>query len=428
MPSIVIVGTQWGDEGKGKIVDFLAERSDFVVRSQGGSNAGHTIVVDNVSYKLRLLPSGILYKDKICVIGNGVVINPKVFLEEIKNMNDKGIDTSALRISSRAHILFPYHILLDEYQEKMLGDNKIGTTKNGIGPCYMDKVSRMGIRAIDLIDDEILQKKLKMNVETKNALIERVYNEEPLNYTDILNEYREYALKLKPYIVDTAYLINSALDNGKKVLFEGAQATMLDIDHGTYPFVTSSNPTAAGACTGSGVGPLKIDNIIGVVKAYATRVGEGPFPTELDNEIGEYIRERASEYGTVTGRSRRCGWLDLSVVSYAGYINSLKYLAITRLDILDTLDTIKLCVGYKYNGVLIDEYPANLEMLKNVTPIYEEFEGWNTDISDIREYDELPKNARAYLKRIEEVTNVSIGIVSVGAARRATIICADDLF
>ena len=428
MPSIVIVGTQWGDEGKGKIVDYLSERSDFIVRSQGGSNAGHTIVVDNVSYKLRLLPSGILYKDKICVIGNGVVINPKVFLEEIKGMNDKGIDTSNLRISSRAHVLFPYHIVLDEYQEKMLGDNKIGTTKNGIGPCYMDKMSRMGIRVQDLIDDEVFQKKLKVNVETKNVLIERVYNESPLDYNDILNEYREYALKLKPYTVDTAYLINDALDNGKKVLFEGAQATMLDIDHGTYPFVTSSNPTAAGACTGTGVGPLKIDNIIGVVKAYATRVGEGPFPTELCNEVGEYIRERAQEYGTVTGRSRRCGWLDLSVVKYAGYINSLKYLAITRLDILDTLDTIKLCIGYKHNGVLINEYPANLEMLKNVTPIYEEFEGWKTDISEIRNYDELPEKAKAYLKRIEEVTNVSVGIVSVGAAREATIVCAKDLF
>lgn len=428
MSSIVIVGTQWGDEGKGKIVDHLSERSDFIVRSQGGSNAGHTIVVDNVSYKLRLLPSGILYKDKICVIGNGVVINPKVFLEEIKDMADKGIDIANLRISSRAHILFPYHILLDEYQERMLGGNKIGTTNNGIGPCYMDKVSRMGIRAIDLINDEIFQKKLKSNVETKNVLIERVYNEAPLNYNDILNEYREYALKLKPYIVDTAYLINKALDSGKKVLFEGAQATMLDIDHGTYPFVTSSNPIAAGACTGSGVGPLKIDNIIGVVKAYSTRVGAGPFPTELDNEIGEYIRERAREYGTVTGRSRRCGWLDLSVVKYAGYINSLKYLAITRLDILDTLDTIKLCVGYKHNGVLIEEYPSSLEMLKEVTPIYEEFKGWNTNISEIREYDALPENARIYLKRIEEVTNVSIGIVSVGAAREATIICTNDLF
>lgn len=428
MSSIVIVGTQWGDEGKGKIVDHLSERSDFIVRSQGGSNAGHTIVVDNVSYKLRLLPSGILYKDKICVIGNGVVINPKVFLEEIKDMADKGIDIANLRISSRAHILFPYHILLDEYQERMLGGNKIGTTNNGIGPCYMDKVSRMGIRAIDLINDEIFQKKLKSNVETKNVLIERVYNEAPLNYNDILNEYREYALKLKPYIVDTAYLINKALDSGKKVLFEGAQATMLDIDHGTYPFVTSSNPTAAGACTGSGVGPLKIDNVIGVVKAYSTRVGAGPFPTELDNEIGEYIRERAREYGTVTGRSRRCGWLDLSVVKYAGYINSLKYLAITRLDILDTLDTIKLCVGYKHNGVLIEEYPSSLEMLKEVTPIYEEFKGWNTNISEIREYDALPENARIYLKRIEEVTNVSIGIVSVGAAREATIICTNDLF
>ena len=428
MSSIIIIGTQWGDEGKGKIVDYLAEKSDYIVRSQGGANAGHTVVVDGVSYKLRLLPSGILYKNKICIVGNGVVINPKVFLEEIDAMVEKGIDVSSLYISNRAHVLFPYHILIDELQELALGSQKIGTTKNGIGPCYMDKIARVGIRVEDMLYDDLFREKLKNNLENKNILIEKVYGGKPLNFDEMLEEYKVYIERLKPYIRDTALLVNKALDDGKKVLFEGAQATMLDIDHGTYPYVTSSNPTASGACVGSGVGPLKIDNILGVVKAYSTRVGEGPFPTELLNEIGDGIRDKAGEYGTVTKRPRRCGWLDACVIKYSAYINSLNYLAITRLDILDELENIKVCVGYKYNGEELDGYPANLDILNHVDPIYEDFEGWKSDTREIRKYEDLPKNARVYLERISEVVGVKIGIVSVGAARTATMVCTDNLF
>lgn len=428
MSSIIIIGTQWGDEGKGKIVDYLAEKSDYIVRSQGGANAGHTVVVDGVSYKLRLLPSGILYKNKICIVGNGVVINPKVFLEEIDAMIEKGIDVSSLYISNRAHVLFPYHILLDELQELSLGSQKIGTTKNGIGPCYMDKVARVGIRVEDMLYDDLFREKLKNNVANKNIIIEKVYGGTPLNFDEILEEYKVYIERLKPYITDTALLINKALDKGKKVLFEGAQATMLDIDHGTYPYVTSSNPTASGACVGSGVGPLKIDNILGVVKAYSTRVGEGPFPTELLDAIGDGIRDKAQEYGTVTKRPRRCGWLDTCVIKYSAYINSLSYLAITRLDILDDLENIRVCVGYKYNGEKLEEYPANLDILNHVEPVYEDFKGWQSDTREIRKYEDLPKNAKLYLERISEVVGVKIGIVSVGAARTATIVCASNLF
>lgn len=422
MASVIIVGTQWGDEGKGKIVDYLAENCEYVVRSQGGSNAGHTVVVDNVKYKLRLLPSGILHKNKVCVIGNGVVIEPKVFLSEIDSLIEKKVNISNLKISDRAHVLMPYHKILDELQEEDLGENKLGTTKNGIGPCYMDKSSRLGIRIVDLMNKETFAKKLKFNVELKNKLLKKLYNHDGVNYDELLKEYLEYAEKLRPFVADTTTILNKAIKEKKNILFEGAQATMLDLDHGTYPFVTSSYPAAGGACTGSGVGPRKIDNVIGVVKAYATRVGEGPFPSELFDDVGQFIRDKGGEYGTVTGRARRCGWLDACVVKYASYVNGLDSIAITRLDILDELDKLKICVAYKYNGEILEGYPADLDILSKVEPVYEEFEGWKTSTRDIREYDKLPENAKKYLKRLSEVIETDISIVSVGAGRDETII------
>lgn len=427
MSSVIVIGTQWGDEGKGKIVDYLAERADYVVRSQGGSNAGHTVVVDGTAYKLRLLPSGILYKEKVCVLGNGVVIDPKVFLEEIDGMKAQGVDMSMLRISNRAHVILPYHRLLDGLQEEARGDRKIGTTKNGIGPCYMDKAAREGIRMVDLMDEEEFREKLKFNVEAKNKLCQQVYGHPGVNYDEIVEEYLGYAERLRPFVVDTTTLLNEALEAGQKILFEGAQATMLDIDHGTYPFVTSSSPISGGACVGAGVGPGKINAVIGVVKAYSTRVGEGPFPSELFDEVGEHIRTEGHEYGTVTGRARRCGWLDACVVKYAGYANGLDYLAITRLDILDKLPKLKICVGYRYNGELLNEYPASLKVLAKVEPVYEEMDGWMTDITAIRSYDELPENAKKYLERLSEVTHVKIGFVSVGPNRDQTIDCVNVL-
>ncbi|MCZ9870750.1 adenylosuccinate synthase [Brachyspira hyodysenteriae] len=422
MASVIIVGTQWGDEGKGKIVDYLAENCEYVVRSQGGSNAGHTVVVDNIKYKLRLLPSGILHKDKVCVIGNGVVIEPKVFLSEIDSLIEKKVNISNLKISDRAHVLMPYHKILDELQEEDLGENKLGTTKNGIGPCYMDKSSRLGIRIVDLMNKETFAKKLKFNVELKNKLLKKLYNHDGVNYDELLKEYLGYAEKLRPFVADTTTILNKAIKEKKNILFEGAQATMLDLDHGTYPFVTSSYPAAGGACTGSGVGPRKIDNVIGVVKAYATRVGEGPFPSELFDDVGQFIRDKGGEYGTVTGRARRCGWLDACVVKYASYVNGLDSIAITRLDILDELDKLKICVAYKYNGEILEGYPADLDILSKVEPVYEEFEGWKTSTRDIREYDKLPENAKKYLKRLSEVIETDISIVSVGAGRDETII------
>ena len=422
MASVIIVGTQWGDEGKGKIVDYLAENCEYVVRSQGGSNAGHTVVADNVKYKLRLLPSGILHKDKVCVIGNGVVIEPKVFLSEIDSLIEKKVNISNLKISDRAHVLMPYHKILDELQEEDLGENKLGTTKNGIGPCYMDKSSRLGIRIVDLMNKETFAKKLKFNVELKNKLLKKLYNHEGVNYDELLKEYLGYADRLRPFVADTTTILNKAIKEKKNILFEGAQATMLDLDHGTYPFVTSSYPAAGGACTGSGIGPRKIDNVIGVVKAYSTRVGEGPFPSELHDDIGQLIRDKGGEYGTVTGRARRCGWLDACVVKYSSYVNGLDSIAITRLDILDELDKLKICVAYKYNGEILEGYPADLDILSKVEPVYEEFEGWKTSTRDIREYDKLPENAKKYLKRLSEVIETDISIVSVGAGRDETII------
>ena len=422
MSAVVVIGTQWGDEGKGKIVDYLAEKADVVVRYQGGNNAGHTVIVGGNEFKLHLLPSGILYQGKTCVIGNGVVVDPAVLITEIENMIAKGVDPSGLRISNRAHVIMPYHRLLDAVEEDYRGDFKIGTTKRGIGPCYMDKNARSGIRMVDLLDEEEFSAKLERNLEAKNHLLKAVYNEEGFDFEAVKAEYLGYAEKLRPYVTDTSAVLHEAIGEGQKVLFEGAQATLLDLDHGTYPYVTSSHPIAGGACIGAGIGPSKISKVIGVVKAYTTRVGEGPFPTELLDATGDEIREQGREYGTTTGRPRRCGWLDACVVRYAGYVSGIDYMAITRLDILDKLKTLKICVGYQYKGQILKEFPASLKVLAEVEPVYEEFEGWETDISSVRSYDELPAKARRYVERLSEVSGIKIGIVSVGPRRDQTII------
>lgn len=421
----MVIGTQWGDEGKGKVVDYLAEQADFVVRSQGGNNAGHTVVVDDKAFALRLLPSGILYDDKTNIIGTGVVIDPKVLLGEIANLEKEGKSAKSLHISDRAHLIMPYHIAFDVAEEASKGDLKIGTTKNGIGPCYADKINRVGIRVCDLYDPEVFRSKLAYNVEFKNKILTKVYGADPVDFESIYNDYMGYAEQLKPYVTDTNVAVVKAIKEGKKVLFEGAQATMLDLDHGTYPFVTSSHPVAGGASVGAGVGPNYLKNIVGVVKAYSTRVGAGPFPTEQLNEIGDTLRNVGHEFGTVTGRPRRTGWLDLAVVSYAAGLNSLDYLAITRLDILDTLPELKICVGYELNGKKVEGFPASLTDLEACTPIYETLPGWQTDISGVRKYEDLPAAARAYVERIAEVTGVPLGIVSVGPNRSQTIVLHD---
>jgi len=428
MPSIVVIGTQWGDEGKGKIVDFLAERAQVVARYQGGNNAGHTVVSQGVVHKLHLLPSGILYPGTICVIGPEVVVDPKVLLEELDGMTSKGIDVSSLRISDRAHLIFPYHRIQDGLEERSKGSGKVGTTGRGIGPCYQDKMARIGIRFCSLLDKDVFARELRRNLDLKNALFTKVYGEKPLDFDEIHAEYCGYAERLRQYVTDTGHLLNVALKEGKKVLFEGAQATMLDIDHGTYPYVTSSNPIAGGATVGSGIGPHAIGKIIGVVKAYTTRVGDGPFPTEQLNEIGDAIREAGHEYGTTTGRPRRCGWLDAVVLRYAVEVNGLDCFALTRLDILGGLKTLKLCTGYKYKGKLLDSFPASLDVLSAVDPVYEELPGWNCDISQVTRYEELPAEARRYVERIEELCGCPAGIVSVSPDRKSTIVRMKELY
>lgn len=426
--TLVIVGSSWGDEGKGFLIDFYAQKADVIVRYSGGSNAGHTICVNNDEYKLRLTPSGILYPGKICVIGNGVVFDPQCFFEEMDSLKARGVDVSNIRVSNRAHVVLPYHKLFDNLSETARGDKKIGTTGRGIAPCYIDKADRIGIRVCDLIDREDFAAKLKYVLEQKNLVLEKIYNHTPLSYEEILREYEGYAERLRPYVCDTIALLNEQLDGGKKILFEGAQATMLDCDFGTYPYVTSSHPVSGGVCVGTGIAPKNINNVIGVVKAYCTRVGEGPFPTEQLNEIGEKMRTVGHEFGTVTGRARRTGWLDACVVKYAGQISGIDYMAVTKLDILDSFDEIKMCVGYKLDGKIINEIPASLKVLAQVEPVYETFDGWKSDTTEIREYKKLPANARKYLERMAEVTNIKIGIVSVGPNRDQTIVVEDNIF
>ena len=428
MSTIVITGTQWGDEGKGKIVDYLASQADTVVRYQGGCNAGHTVVAAGEEYKLRLLPSGILYKGTHNIIANGVAFDPEVCLQEMDAMAARGIDTSNIRISDRAHIVMPYHRLMDGIGDAQRGADKIGTTGRGIGPCYMDRDDRIGIRVCDLMEKDTFAAKLKKNLDVKNGELAAVYFHEPLDYEEVLAEYEGYAERLRPLVTDTIPLINEEIDAGRKVLFEGAQATMLDIDYGTYPFVTASHPVSGGVGVGAGVAPKRIDKVVGVVKAYCTRVGEGPFPTEQLNDIGNKIREAGHEFGTVTGRPRRTGWLDACVVRYAGQLSGLDYMAITRLDILDGFDEIKMCTGYKLDGKMLNEIPASLNVLARVEPVYETFEGWKEDISGCRDYEKLPEKAKKYLERLSAVTGVAIGIVSVGPNRDQTIICANDIF
>lgn len=427
MAGVIVVGSQWGDEGKGKIIDFLAEKADLVVRFQGGNNAGHTVVANSQEFRLHLIPSGILYPETQCIIGNGVVLDPAVLIQEIKNLKARGIGVENLLISSRAQVLMPYHQRIDELDEERRGNFKIGTTKRGIGPAYMDKISRVGVRVADLLDREDFSQKLKRILDEKNRLLTEYYHVEPFDYQDILNRYLEYAEAIRPYVVDTSIVVYQALKAGKKVLFEGAQGTLLDIDHGTYPYVTSSHPVAGGALVGSGIGPTFIDRVIGVVKAYTTRVGEGPFPTELMDELGQKIRERGREYGTTTGRPRRCGWLDTVILRYAVRVNGLSELAITKLDILDELDTIKVCTSYRCKGEIIYELPSTLEELANCEPIYEEWPGWKLDITKAQSLEELPPNAQKYLRRIEQLTETPINLIAVGPERHKTIIL-DEIF
>lgn len=420
MSSLVVVGAQWGDEGKGKITDFLAEKADVVVRYQGGNNAGHTVEVDNEVYKLQLIPSGILYSNKKCIIGNGVVIDPEAFLSEIKGLEIRGINPSNLRVSDRAHIIFPYHKKIDELSELRRGSNDIGTTKKGIGPCYMDKTERIGIRMCDLLKKDVFAEKLKVNLENKNAYLKKIYDFEGYSYDEMLEKYLSYAEQMRPFVQDTTVLIHDSIKAGKKVLFEGAQGTLLDLDFGTYPYVTSSHPIAGGVCIGAGVGPALIGKAVGVVKAYTTRVGKGPFPTELFDETGEYIRVTGKEFGTVTGRPRRCGWFDAVIVRYAARISGLTGIAVTKLDTLSNIPIIKMCVSYKLGDNIIRDFPASLEDLGECEPIYEEFEGWG-DISDITEYNKLPISLLRYLERIEELCGTKISLLSVGPKRNQTI-------
>ncbi len=422
MPSIVIVGAQWGDEGKGKVTDLLAERADAVVRFQGGNNAGHTIVRDGVEWKLHLIPSGILYPGKTCVIGNGVVIDPKVLTEELDGLRRRGVDAGGLRISANAHMIMPYHLLLDLAGEQRLGSLQIGTTRRGIGPCYADKAARLGIRVQDLLDEKILKKKITAALEPKQLMLRPHAKDPQLDLHAMTEEYLTYGHRLEKYITDTSRLIWDKLDADRLVIFEGAQGALLDIDHGTYPFVTSSNPVAAAACIGAGVGPKDIDEVWGVAKAYATRVGAGPFPSELDGALGDELRSRGGEYGTTTGRARRTGWLDLVALRYAARINSLTGLVITKLDVLSGLETVRLGTSYRgAEGAEFSDFPYHQSVLHHAAAEYEELPGWSEDLSDCRTLDDLPTEARAYLDRIAEYTGVPVALVSVGPGRDQVI-------
>lgn len=420
MAGYVVVGTQWGDEGKGKIIDVLADRADYVVRFQGGNNAGHTVVVNGEKFILKLLPSGVLHGGT-CVIGPGVVVDPKVLLEELASLETRGAKTDHVIISDRAQVIMPYHVKLDELREAKEGGLKIGTTKKGIGPCYEDKISRYGIRMADLLDMPQFEEKLKRNLAMKNEIFTKIYGVEPLDYDKILADYKGYIEKIKHRIKDTIPIVNKALDENKLVLFEGAQAMMLDINYGTYPYVTSSSPTTGGVTTGAGVSPRKIDKGIGVMKAYTTRVGEGPFVTELLGEFGEKVRQIGGEYGAVTGRPRRCGWLDLVVGRYATMINGLTDIVITKIDVLSGLGKLKICTAYEIDGERYESVPANTDLLYRAKPIYEELDGWDEDITKVKKYEDLPENCKKYLKRIEEIVKCKISVVSVGPDRTQNI-------
>lgn len=423
MKTVAIIGSQWGDEGKGKVIDYLATKADVVVRAQGGNNAGHTLVVGDKKYALHLIPSGVLNPNTINIIGNGIVFDPKGFLDELEKLKDDNIDVSNIKISDRAHVIFPYHKELDALAEEARGENKIGTTKKGIGPCYMDKTERSGIRICDLMDKDIFYNKLKLQVEAKNNLVKNIYKKDELfDLETIYNEYLEYADKIREYVDDTSVIVYNAIKEGKKVLFEGAQGTLLDLDLGTYPFVTSSHPISGGFAIGSGIGPNMIKDVIGIVKSYTTRVGEGPFVTELNDEIGEKIRVQGNEFGTTTGRARRCGWFDSVIVKYSARVNGLTSISLMLLDVLTGFDTIKICTAYKMGDKIIKDFPASLEDLSKCEPVYEELQGWNEDITNIEKFEDLPENAKKYINKIEEIVGVSVDMISVGPKRTQTII------
>ena len=422
MPAIVVLGAQWGDEGKGKATDLLGSSIDYCVRYQGGNNAGHTIVINGEKFATHLLPSGILTPGCTPVIANGVVVDPAALFREVDGLQERGVDTSRLVVSANAHLITSYHTTVDKVTERFLGKNQIGTTGRGIGPTYADKINRIGVRVADILDEKILRQKVEAALDQKNHLLVKVYNRRAIEVDAVLEELGEYADRLKPMIADTSLVINRALDDDQTVLFEGAQATMLDVDHGTYPFVTSSNPTAGGVCAGAGIGPTRINRIIGVIKAYTTRVGSGPFPTELLDEDGERLREIGGEYGVTTGRNRRCGWYDAVIARYAARVNGLTEFCLTKLDILGAWDRIPVCVGYEIDGERVDEMPMTQSEFHHAKPIYEFFEGWNEDISGCRSFGDLPKNAQTYVRALEEMSGAPFWAVGVGPGREQTVI------
>ena len=425
MPGLVVFGSQWGDEGKGRFADYLTNKADIVIRYQGGNNAGHTVCFGGQEFKLHTIPSGIFSPEKPSVIGNGVVINPRSLIEEIQYLKDKGIKEMNLHISDRAHVIMPYHMALDGLIEEHLKDAKIGTTKNGIGPCYADKTSRIGIRMCDLIDPDIFAKKLRVVLAAKNEEIVKIYGKEPLSFDDIFAEYSEYGRKLAPMVEDTSLLVYDYMKRDKKLLFEGAQGMLLDVDFGTYPYVTSSHPTAGGVSSGVGVGPQAVTGVLGVVKAYTTRVGEGPFITELNDAMGERIRQKGHEFGTTTGRPRRCGWLDLVILRFSARVSGITSFAISRMDTLGGLGDVKVCVGYELDGKTIDNYPASLELLAKMKPVYKTMEGWDDDISGVRKFSDLPKAAQEYIRLIEDQTGVPVSMIGVGPGREECVYISD---
>ena len=425
MPAVVLLGAQWGDEGKGKATDLLGDRVDYVVRYQGGNNAGHTVVIGDQKYALHLLPSGILSPNVVPVIGNGVVIDPAVLLEEIKGLNVRGINTSKLKISTNAHLITPYHRTIDKVSERFLGKSKIGTTGRGIGPAYADKINRIGIRVQDLFDQSILKQKIEAALHDKNQILVKVFNRKGITVDEVIGEYLGYAEVLKPYVTDTSLLLDQALQQGKVVLLEGSQGTLLDVDHGTYPFVTSSNPTAGGASTGSGIGPTKITRVIGILKAYTTRVGSGPFPTELFDEDGEALRKIGGEVGVTTGRNRRCGWFDAPIARYALRVNGLTDFFLTKLDVLTGWEKIPVCVAYEVDGKRVEELPASQSDFHHAKPIYEYLPGWTENISKARSVAELPKNAQEYVKFLEKISGAPMSAIGVGPERDETIVVRD---
>ena len=426
MSTTVVLGAQWGDEGKGKVTDFFASTADYVVRFQGGNNAGHTIVVGEDKIALSLTPSGVLYPSCTPVIGSGCVVDLGFLKQELEMLNKKNINTDKLVISPNAHLVMPYHKLLDELIEESLGENKIGTTKKGIGPCYADKIQRKGIRVQDLLDKNIFAEKVKNNIEETNLTLTKIYNQAPLVADKIIEEFNDYIEMVSSHVADTSLLIANAIKDNKTILFEGAQGTLLDIDHGTYPFVTSSNTSSGNAATGSGIGPKNLDKIVGVTKAYISRVGSGPFLTEQENEIGDYLIEKGAEFGVVTGRRRRCGWLDLISLKYSVRVNSLTELFITKLDVLSGLEELKLCVGYENENEVINDYPYDQNILNTAEPVYEILDGWTEDITSVNKFDDLPENAKKYINAIEDFIEVPITFISVGPERNQNIVITDD--